>query len=121
MGVTISIDDFGTGYSSLNYLKQFPIHALKVDRSFIRDINDDENDAALTQAIIAMAHSLDISVVAEGVETKGQMIFLQKNRCDKIQGYYFSRPLSVEEFTRLLEKEENLDAGLHFSQHPARE
>jgi diguanylate cyclase (GGDEF)-like protein/PAS domain S-box-containing protein len=126
MGVTISIDDFGTGYSSLNYLKQFPIHALKIDRSFIRDINDDENDAALTRAIIAMAHSLDISVIAEGVENKGQMIFLQKNRCDKIQGYYFSRPLSTEEFTRLLEKEENLDINPHLhagnpSQHPARE
>jgi len=113
MGVTISIDDFGTGYSSLNYLKQFPIHTLKIDRSFIRDINDDRNDAALTQAIIAMAHSLDISVIAEGVENKEQMVFLQKNHCDKIQGYYFSRPLSVEKFTLLLEKEENLNSDLH--------
>ncbi len=109
MGIHISIDDFGTGYSSLSYLKRFPINSLKIDRSFIRDIMNDQDDAILTKTIIAMAHNLSITVIAEGVENQEQLALLNKNRCDKMQGYYFSRPLPVEAFTLLLEEGRHLD------------
>lgn len=102
MGVQIAIDDFGTGYSALSYLKRFPVTTLKIDRSFIQDICSDENDAAITTAIIAMAHSLHLSVVAEGVETLEQLTFLQSKQCEIVQGYYFSRPISVTEMTNIL-------------------
>jgi len=92
MGVHISVDDFGTGYSSLSYLKRFPIDSLKVDQSFVGDITTDSDDAAIVSAIITMAHQLDIEVVAEGVETRGQLEFLRAEGCDFVQGYYFSRP-----------------------------
>jgi EAL domain-containing protein (putative c-di-GMP-specific phosphodiesterase class I) len=102
MGVQVTIDDFGTGYSSLSYLKQFPIQALKIDRSFITGIPEDHEDRAITAAIIAMAHTLDIQVIAEGIEREEQRQFLASKGCDKIQGFLFSPPLSVDEFRSLL-------------------
>lgn len=102
MGVHLSIDDFGTGYSSLSYLKSFPIDQLKIDQSFVRDITTDLNDAAISQAIIAMAHSMKLLVTAEGVETQAQAAFLELNGCDEMQGYYFCRPVSQDELTEML-------------------
>ena len=103
MGIHLSIDDFGTGYSSLSNLKRFPIDSVKIDGSFIRDIPGDPDDAAITQAIIAMAHGLRLTVIAEGVETPEQVRFLREHGCDEIQGYYFSKPLPENEFVRLLQ------------------
>ena len=102
MGVFISVDDFGTGYSSLSYLKRFPISALKIDRSFVKDIPEDQDDAAITAAIIAMAHQLNLEVVAEGIETQEQMSFLQRHGCEIGQGYLISRPVSGAELAKLL-------------------
>jgi diguanylate cyclase (GGDEF)-like protein len=101
-GVQIAIDDFGTGYSSLAYLKRFPIDTLKVDRSFIRDIPADSDDKKITRAIIAMAHSLKLKVVAEGVETADQLSFLRAQRCDTVQGYFLHRPLPEAEVADVL-------------------
>ncbi len=95
MGINLSIDDFGTGYSSLNYLKRFPIDVLKIDQSFVRDITSDAADAAIARSIIALAHSLKLKVIAEGVETAGQLNYLGTHHCDAIQGYYYSRPISA--------------------------
>lgn len=100
MGVNISIDDFGTGYSSLNYLKHFPINYLKVDRTFIADILEDKNTYAIVKAIIEVAHTLNLKVIAEGVETKEQLTVLKYMGCDEIQGYYISKPLPVDEAER---------------------
>jgi diguanylate cyclase (GGDEF)-like protein/PAS domain S-box-containing protein len=102
LGVALTIDDFGTGYSSLAYLKRYPIAALKVDRSFTRDIVHDPDDAAITQAIISVARTLGLHVVAEGVETAEQREFLRGCGCDSVQGYYFSRPLPAEDMERIL-------------------
>ncbi len=102
MGVKLAIDDFGTGYSSLSYLKRFPVDYVKIDQSFIRDLSANGEDAAITRAIIAMAHSLELKVVAEGVETQAQMNFLKAQQCDEIQGFLISRPLAAEHFVKLL-------------------
>jgi diguanylate cyclase (GGDEF)-like protein/PAS domain S-box-containing protein len=98
LGITIAIDDFGTGYSSLSYLKRFPLDVLKIDRSFVRDVNDDEDDAAIVDAILAMSRRLQLDVVAEGVETPEQLAFLQEHDCHRVQGYFFSKPLVLDEF-----------------------
>lgn len=102
MGLQISIDDFGTGYSSLSYLRKYPIQTLKIDRSFIKDIPHVAEDMAITRTIIAMANSLDLDLIAEGVETPEQVEFLEREGCQFIQGYYFSKPLSAEDATRYL-------------------
>ena len=102
VGIRIAIDDFGIGYSSLSHLKRFPIDTIKIDRSFIKDVPGDKADEAITEAIIAMSKSLQIKVVAEGVESLEQLRFLRARGCDEIQGYFFSRPVSAAEFARLL-------------------
>ncbi len=104
MGVRLAIDDFGVGYSSLTHLKYFPIDTLKVDRSFIRDLPQDAEDKAITEAIIAMGKSLNLTVVAEGVETLEQQSFLHENDCDEAQGFLFSKPVSNEQFAELLKQ-----------------
>ena len=105
LGVKLAIDDFGTGYSSLSYLKRFPVDYVKIDQTFIRDLTPGSEDAAITRAIIAMAHSLELKVVAEGVETQAQMDFLKSQRCDEIQGYLISKPVPVEQFAQLLREQ----------------
>ncbi len=105
MGLRLAIDDFGTGYSSLSYLKRFPVTKLKIDSSFIRDVAVNPDDAAITTAIISMAKSLDLKVVAEGVENEAQMSFLRIHQCDAIQGYYFGKPLAVNEVADRLRAE----------------
>jgi diguanylate cyclase (GGDEF)-like protein/PAS domain S-box-containing protein len=110
-GVQIAIDDFGTGYSSLAYLRRFPIDKLKIDIAFIRDITSNADDAAITLAIISMAHSLKMHVIAEGVETAEQLAYLREHNCDQVQGYYFSPPLPVEKLELLLLEQQGLPPG----------
>ncbi|MDX9715011.1 MAG: EAL domain-containing protein [Dissulfurispiraceae bacterium] len=97
MGILISIDDFGTGYSSLSYLKRLPIHHLKIDQSFIKDLAEDSNDASIAHAVIMIAKSLNLQTIAEGVETEDQLRFLQRSKCDKVQGFLYSKPLTTDE------------------------
>jgi EAL domain-containing protein (putative c-di-GMP-specific phosphodiesterase class I) len=107
-GIQISIDDFGTGYSSLNYLKRLPIDNLKIDQSFIRNIQNSKNDKIIVNTIIAMAHALEFSVIAEGVEDSYQKDYLKEMNCDILQGYYFGKPLGAAEFEALLEDYDHL-------------
>ena len=102
MGISIALDDFGTGYSSLSYLKLFPVDSLKIDRSFIRDIETTQEDAAIAKAIIVLGHSLKLKVTAEGIENKSQYALLEKLNCDEIQGYYIAKPLPVDDMTNML-------------------
>jgi diguanylate cyclase (GGDEF)-like protein/PAS domain S-box-containing protein len=110
LGVGISMDDFGTGYSSLNYLKRFPIDRVKLDRSFVRDVVTNPEDAAIVRAVISMAHTLRLVVAAEGVENEEQLAFLRQHRCDEMQGFLFSPPVEAEEFQKLLNLRQALPA-----------
>lgn len=104
MGITISIDDFGTGYSSLSYLREFPVDALKIDRTFIKNISNGQSGEAMVTAIISLARALNLEVVAEGVELEEELAILQKHDCEYVQGYLFSKPLTVEDFTKKIEE-----------------
>ena len=106
MGVSIALDDFGTGYSNLQYLKTVPLNRLKIDQSFIKNINIEEGDEVIIRAIIAMAKSLNLEIIAEGVETKAQLDFLRLNQCAEVQGYYYSKPLNNGEAEMLLRQHE---------------
>ena len=105
IGLKISIDDFGTGYSSLAYLSRFPIDKLKIDIAFIREVPHNVQDAAITRTIIELAHSLNLQVIAEGVENCEQLAFLTENGCDQVQGYLLSRPLPAKELETLLREQ----------------
>ncbi|HET6420240.1 MAG TPA: EAL domain-containing protein [Geobacteraceae bacterium] len=115
MGVSLSIDDFGTGYASLNYLKQFPVDEIKIDRSFIRGLPDDPNDATIVSTIISIAHKLNLTVIAEGVETSSQLQFLRDKNCHEVQGFYFSRPLTAVAFEDMIRTGPIFESYIHGS------
>jgi EAL domain-containing protein (putative c-di-GMP-specific phosphodiesterase class I) len=100
LGVELAIDDFGTGYSSLSYLRQFPIDRLKIDQSFIRNALNNHDDAAIARTIVRLGHSLNLKVIAEGVETKEHENFLREEKCDEVQGFRYSRPIPLDEFNK---------------------
>ena len=102
LGIKIAIDDFGTGYSALSSLKELPVHTLKIDRAFIMNLPDDHKDLAITRAVIAMAHGLGLTVIAEGVESEEQAALLLQEGCDELQGYLISQPIPAQDFTRML-------------------
>ncbi len=112
-GVSLSIDDFGTGYSSLSYLRQFPVDSIKIDQSFIKNLKPDSEDAVLVKAILAMGHSLNLSVVAEGVETREHFEFLKNHGCDRVQGHFFCKPVSADDFETILHDNQQLQAYDH--------
>ena len=119
MGVRIAIDDFGIGYASLSALKRFPLDTIKIDRSFIRDLASVGEDKTLTEAIIAMGRTLSLTVVAQGVETKGQVDFLREHACDELQGFYYNRPIPADQFTKLLQTSADIaDSGTHATDAP---
>ncbi|MEJ2137126.1 MAG: EAL domain-containing protein [Desulfofustis sp.] len=104
LGVKFSVDDFGTGYSSLNYLKSLPLHTLKIDRSFVNDINSGEDDVILVDTIIMMARNLGLEVIAEGVETERELVYLNRQGCFIYQGFYFSKPVEEKLFVKMLRR-----------------
>ncbi len=118
MGLQISIDDFGTGYSSLNYLKRFPINTLKIDQSFVAEINTGPDDVAIVTAIITLAHALNLNVIAEGVETQEQLELLRVLKCDEVQGYMFGLPLCAEEFSDLLTNRRSSNSRRNYNTNP---
>src|SRR5690606_24545410 len=109
LGIRLSIDDFGTGYSSLAYLQKYPFKTLKIDRSFVNQINESRNTQRLVDTIITMARGLDMEVVAEGIETKEQALQLQVQGCDNAQGYYYSRPIPLEELRNIIDRPAQCD------------
>ncbi len=121
LGIHISIDDFGTGYSSLAYLRRFPIDVLKIDQSFVNDLNSDPDDAAIVVSIISLAHSLRLCVIAEGVETAEQLAFLRRHGCNQMQGYYFSRPLTAGAFEALLREGRSLPSRAEIEAEPSQD
>ena len=112
MGVLVSVDDFGTGYSSMSYLRRLPIDKLKIDRVFINEIVSRPEDASIVRAIVSLAHSLRLKVVAEGVETPAQLDFLKAVGCDEYQGYHFSRPVPAIDFERLIRDKSKQDGAM---------
>jgi EAL domain-containing protein (putative c-di-GMP-specific phosphodiesterase class I) len=111
IGVRVSVDDFGTGYSSLSYIRKFPLDSLKIDQSFIRQITTIPDETTIVRAIISLGQSLDLRVIAEGVETRDQLDFLQAHGCEEAQGYLFSPPVPAEQFAKLLEANRPVEAG----------
>ena len=110
LGIHLSIDDFGTGFSSLAYLRRFPLSKLKVDQSFVRNLSVNEHDATIANTVILLGHSLQLTVIAEGVETKEQLDILRRLGCEEMQGYYFSRPVPAADFGALLKEGRRLAA-----------